>query len=252
MSKVYHLTDGREVAVEELVADTDTSFGSSRRDGIQRAKLQGLPLGQHSNTLYTDGHHERSKLNYPATIYRLPRLSHQISLPNLATSTIAVLKMDLQSEATCGQNIQTYQGENNGSLFQDEIDLIEQLPQQAVPMKLQIFRVCMIKMSGSHGRSTEFLENRRTNRKGLTDTVLHVAQSAQKHHNNQHYICSAARDAVIFEADARSILKQERQRRSSLYKPTIHVHVGQETLPRKYQSENYKRRRSMHKLCQNI
>jgi hypothetical protein len=126
---------------------------------------------------------------------------------------------------------------NNSSLFWDEIDLVEQLPQQAVLMKLQIFRVCMIEMSGGHSRGMEFLENGQTNGEGLAVAVLHVTQSAQKRHDNQHHICSTARNTVIFEADARSILKRERQHQRGLNEPTIHVYTGQETLPRKYQSE---------------
>ncbi|KAJ7849895.1 hypothetical protein B0H13DRAFT_1906000 [Mycena leptocephala] len=82
-----------------------------------------------------------------------------------------------------------------------------------------------------------YLENRRTNGEGLTVAVLHVAQSAQKHHDNRHHICSTARNAVIFQADARSVLKQEGQHRCSLNEPTIHAYAGQETLPRKFRSE---------------
>ncbi|KAJ7873982.1 hypothetical protein B0H13DRAFT_1894751 [Mycena leptocephala] len=126
---------------------------------------------------------------------------------------------------------------NNGTLFRDEINLVEQLPQQAIPMELRIFCVRMIETSGSHGRSVEFLENRRTNGKGLTVAVLHVTHTA--------------RNVVIFEADARGILKQEGQHWRGLNEPTIHVHAGQETLPRKYQSEILNEE-AMHKLCQNI
>jgi hypothetical protein len=51
MSEVYHLPDGGEVAVEELVANADTGFGSSGRHRIRRAKLHGLPLGPRSRSL---------------------------------------------------------------------------------------------------------------------------------------------------------------------------------------------------------
>jgi hypothetical protein len=161
MSEVHHLPDGREVAVEELVADMDTGFGSRRRHGIQRAKLQGLPLGQHSYALYTD---ERT----PRTI--------KAELPGYHMRTSSPITSDISSRSgrfydrcsknglTIRSNAQTERTnvprrKKNGSLFRDEIDLVEQLPQQAVPMKLWIFRVSMIEMSGGHGRSTEFLEN---------------------------------------------------------------------------------------------
>jgi hypothetical protein len=72
----------------------------------------------------------------------------------------------------------------------------------------------------------------------LVVAVLHVAQSAQEHHDNRHHIRSTAGNTVIFQADARSVLEQEGQRRRGIDESTIHAHAGQETLPRKYQSEN--------------